>query len=83
VIGAQAHAEALRGNGLWKAMQSFRLKKYGEEGYTEVETGKMLSENIPVARGAKAMFARYGDEGKLTRTKYYTLVYKFQSGRVE
>jgi hypothetical protein len=74
VIGAQAHAEALRGNGLWKAMQSFRLKKYGEEGYTEFDTGRVLSENIPAVRAAKAMFAKYGERF----TKYYTLVHKFQ-----
>jgi len=69
VLGAHGHAETVRGNGMWKAMQSFRLKKLGEEGYTEVDSGRMLSENIPVVRAVEATYAKYG--GKFT--KYYTL----------
>jgi GNAT superfamily N-acetyltransferase len=73
-LGEIGLAETIRGKGISKALQAFRSKKMKEEGYTELDSGLTLVENIPVAKLAERVHDKYGN----TRvTKYYTVRYMF------
>jgi hypothetical protein len=77
VTGSQGHAEALRGRGLWGAMLPFRLNKMAQQGYTELDSGRVLVDNIPAMKSAASTSSRYGVERRFAT--YYTLAYKFKA----